>query len=217
MLSTGVCLKTEPVSAIPANLSYEEAAALPVGARTALHHLRKAGVQRGQKVLVYGASGSVGTYAVQLAAYFGAEVTGVCSTANVELVRSLGADEVIDYTIEDFSERRETYDVLFEAVDKSSFAACEKALKRGGAYVNVTQPFPSPRMLWARIARGKRLCLGESPPGTAEDLAFLSELAEAGHVRPVIDRRYTLEEVAEAHRYVETGRKKGNVVITVAG
>jgi NADPH:quinone reductase-like Zn-dependent oxidoreductase len=203
------------ISLKPSNITYEEAAALPIGGRTALHYLRKANVQGGQKVLVYGASGSVGTYAVQLAKYFGAEVTGVCSTANLELVRSLGADKVIDYTTEDFSKNGEIYDVIFVAVDKSSFSACMKSLKKDGIYLNVTTPLPSIQMLWTKMTSNKKLMLGENPPESAEDLAFLKELVEAGKLKPVIDRRYRLEQIVEAHRYVDKGHKKGNVVITV--
>jgi NADPH:quinone reductase-like Zn-dependent oxidoreductase len=203
------------ISLKPSNLTHEEAAALPIGARTALYFLRKANLQRGQKVLVYGASGSVGTYAVQLAKYFGAEVTGVCSTANVELVKSLGADKVIDYTAEDFSTRGETYDVIFEAVDKSSFSDCMKVLKKEGIYLNVTTPLPSILMLWTKMTGSKKIMLGENPPESAEDLAFLKQLVEAEKLRPVIDRYYPLEQIVEAHRYVDKGHKKGNVVITV--
>jgi NADPH:quinone reductase-like Zn-dependent oxidoreductase len=203
------------ISMKPSNTTYEEAAALPIGARTALHYLRKANIQRGQKVLVYGASGSVGTYAVQLAKYFGAEVTGVCSTTNLELVRSLGADQVIDYTAEDFSSKGEMYDVIFEAVDKSSFSACMRSLKKKGIYLNVTVPLPGIRMLWTKMTSSKKLILGENPPERAEDLTFLKELVEAGKLKPVIDRRYLMEQMVEAHRYVDKGHKKGNVVITV--
>jgi NADPH:quinone reductase-like Zn-dependent oxidoreductase len=210
------CLPEDAALSIkPSNSTYEEAAALPIGARTALHYLRKANIQKGQKVLVYGASGSVGTYAVQLAKYFGAEVTGVCSTTNVELVRSLGADKVIDYTVEDFSKNGETHDVIFEAVDKSSFSACMKALKKEGIYLNVTVPLPGIRMLWTKMTSSKKLVLGENPPEKAEDLIFLKELVEAGKIKPVIDRCYPLEQIVEAHRYVDKGHKKGNVVITV--
>jgi NADPH:quinone reductase-like Zn-dependent oxidoreductase len=211
------CLPEDAAISIkPSNLTYEEAAALPIGARTALHYLRKANIQRGQKVLVYGASGSVGTYAVQLARYFGAEVTGVCSATNVELVKSLGADKVIDYTAEDFSNNGETYDVIFEAIDKSSFSACMKSLKKEGIYLNVTTPLPSIQMLWTKMTSSKKLFLGENPPEKAEDLALLKELVEAGKIKPVIDRGYPLERIVEAHRYVDKGHKKGNVVITVA-
>ena len=211
-----ICLPEDAaISMKPSNLTYEEAAALPIGARTALHYLRKANLQRGQKVLVYGASGSVGTYAVQLAKVFGSEVTGVCSTANVEVVKSLGADQVIDYTAEDFSNYGETYDVIFEAVDKSSFSACMRALKPGGIYLNVTTPFPSLRMLWTKMTSDTKLLLGENPPERAEDLIFLKELVEAGKLKPIIDRCYPLEQIVEAHRYVDKGHKKGNVVVTV--
>jgi NADPH:quinone reductase-like Zn-dependent oxidoreductase len=203
------------VSVKPNNITFEEAAALPIGARTALHYLRKANIQPGQKVLVYGASGSVGTYAVQLAKYFGAEVTGVCSTANVELVKSLGADKVIDYTVEDFSDEGETYDIIFEAVDKSSFSACMRVLKEDGIYLNVTVPIPGLRMLWAKMTSSKKLMLGENPPEEAEDLSFLKKLVEAGEIKPVIDRCYPLEQIVNAHRYVDKGHKKGNVAITV--
>lgn len=211
------CLPEDAAIAIkPSNITYEEAASLPIGARTALHYLRKANIQPGQKILIYGASGSVGTYAVQLAKVFGVEVTGVCGTANVELVRSLGADKVIDYTMEDFSTQGETYDVILEAVDKSSFSACMRALKEDGIYLNVTVPVPSIEMIWTKIISSKKLMLGENPPEKAEDLIFLKELVEAGKIKPVVDRCYPLERIVNAHRYVDKGHKKGNVVITVA-
>jgi NADPH:quinone reductase-like Zn-dependent oxidoreductase len=212
-----ICLPEDAaISLKPSNLAYEQAAALPIGARTALHYLRKANIQPGQKVLVYGASGSVGTYAVQLARYFGAEVTGVCSTANLEFVKSLGADQVIDYTVEDFSNHGETYDVIFEAVDKSSFAACRKALKKDGIYLNITAPFPTMQMLWTKMTSSQKLMLGENAPERAEDLRFLKELVETGKLLAAIDRCYPLEQIVEAHRYVGKGHKKGNVVIRVA-
>jgi NADPH:quinone reductase-like Zn-dependent oxidoreductase len=198
----------------PVNMTYAEAAAVPIGARAALHFLRKATIRPGQKVLIYGASGSVGTFAVQLAKhYYGAQVTAVCSGKNRELVTSLGADHVVDYTRERFDSQGEIYDVIFVAVDKSSFSECMRALKEGGIYLNVTAPVRSWAMLWASLTGGKTIVSGEHPPTTPDDLVFIKGLIEEGKLRSVIDRSYPLEQIVEAHRYVDQRHKKGNVVI----
>jgi NADPH:quinone reductase-like Zn-dependent oxidoreductase len=183
------------IALIPSNLNYAEAVAFPFGGFTALYFLKKAKIQRGKKVLVYGASGAVGTAAIQLAKYFGAEVTGVCSTANLELVKSLGADKVIDYTKEDYANGNELFDIIFDAVGKISYTKSKKVLSPYAKYVSV-------------------ISSGHTKVGTEEQI-LLNTIIEEGKLIPVIDRVYTLEQMVEAHRYVDKGHKKGNVVITV--
>ncbi|MDH5383320.1 MAG: NAD(P)-dependent alcohol dehydrogenase [Nitrospirota bacterium] len=210
-----ICLPEEAVAIKPANVTYEETAAVLQGALTALFFLRKANIQRGQKVLIFGASGGVGIYSVQLAKHhFGAEVTGVCSTTKLELVKSMGADKVIDYTKEDFNKRGETYDIIFDTVGKSPFSG-SRSLKKEGSYLFATFGLPQLfQILWLRLTSSKK-AISPLLAETTEDLIFLRELIEAGKIKPVIDRCYPLEQAAEAHRYVETGQKKGNIVITV--
>ncbi len=204
------------ITTLPENASYGESAAIMFGGMTSLHFLRKADIQKGQKVLIYGASGSLGTAAVQLAKHFGAEVTGVCSTANVELVESLGADKVIDYKKEDFKGVRETYDVIYDTVGYSPYSWSVRSLKKDGVYlraVNMTLVIVL-RGLWTKMVK-RRKVVGGVASETVEDIEFLKGLIESGVLTPVVDRTYPLEKIVEAHTYVDKGHKKGNVVITV--
>jgi len=202
----------------PAGVTFEEAAVVCDGAALALACLSKAGPLEGKRVLVYGASGSVGTAAVQLAKYFGADVTAVCNTKHLELVRSLGADRAIDYTREDFTRNGETYDLVFDAVGKHSFRRCRRSLKSGGIFLETDLGFMWHVPVLALLTRwlgDKRVALGMTRY-TKKDVLFLKKLVEAGKYRPVIDRSYPLEQVVEATKYVETGQKTGNVVLTVS-
>jgi NADPH:quinone reductase-like Zn-dependent oxidoreductase len=211
-----LCMPEDGCVAIkPANMTYEEAAIVPYGAIMALNLLRKMNIQSGQKVLVNGASGGIGSAAVQIAKYFGAEVTGVCSTPRLEFVKSLGAYKVIDYAKEDFTQSGETYDLIFDILGKSSFSRCKSSLKQNGRYLlasfKMKQLF---QMLWTKMAGNKRVICALATD-KQEDLIFIKELIEAGKIKSVIDRRYSLEQTAEAHRYIEKGHKKGTVVIIV--
>jgi NADPH:quinone reductase-like Zn-dependent oxidoreductase len=202
----------------PAGVTFEQAAAVGDGGCIALACLRRADPREGRRILIYGASGSIGTAGVQLAKHYGAHVTAVCATKNLELVRSLGADRVIDYTQEDFTKNGETYDVVFDAVGKLSFRRCRRSLKRGGTYIPTDLGFlwHVPLLVLAKkIVRGKRVPF-PIPSYSKEEVKLLKELVEAGRYRAVIDRTYPLEQVVEATRYVETGQKTGNVVLTVA-
>ena len=211
------CMHENGVLAIkPDNITHEDAAAVFFGAHTALHFLRKGNIQSGQKVLIYGASGSLGTYAVQLAKYFGAEVTGVCSTTNLALVNSLGADTTIDYTKEDFTKNGKIYDIIFDTIGKSPFAGAVRSLDKKGYFLRAVHMSLKPILLglWTTITSNKKIIAGVAEE-KVEDLIFLKKLIEEGKLKPVIDRTYPLEQTAEAHRYVDKGHKKGNVVITI--
>jgi NADPH:quinone reductase-like Zn-dependent oxidoreductase len=215
-----ICLPAEPddmqggVALKPSNMTYAEAATVPFGARDALHFLRKANIQSGHKVLINGAGGSIGTFAVQLAKHFGAEVTAIDSADKLDMLRSLGADHVIDYTQEDFTRNGVVYDIIFDVVGTVSFSRSKDSIQRDGIYLLANPSSQILRGLWTRMTTSKQVVL-ETASGTIEDLIYLKELVEAGTLRTVIDRSYPLEQIVEAHRYVETGRKKGNVVITV--
>ncbi|RIK29045.1 MAG: NAD(P)-dependent alcohol dehydrogenase [Anaerolineae bacterium] len=215
-----LCLPEESAMGVlatkPANMTYEEAAAVPTGGLEALHFIRKGNIQRGEKVLIIGAGGSIGTFAVQLARYFGAEVTGVDSSGKLNMLRAIGADHVIDYTQEDITKRTEIYDVIFDVMGRSSFSGSVRSLKQNGRYLlgnaGLSQMV---RGRWTSIRSSKKVIIGAANQKN-EDLLFLKALIEAGEMKSVIDRRYPLEQIAEAHRYVETGQKKGNVVITIS-
>jgi NADPH:quinone reductase-like Zn-dependent oxidoreductase len=212
-----ICLPTTfPIAVKPANMTHEEASAVPLGGLNALHYLRRANVQNGERVLVNGAGGSFGTFAVQLAKLMGAEVTGVDSTEKLDMLRELGADHVIDYTREEFTENGRTYDVIFNVVVKSPYSRNLRSLNEGGRYL-LTNPAGISQMLrtaWTSMTSNKKV-ITEFARETSEELVHLRELIEAGHLRSVIDRSYPLEQAAESHRYVETERKKGNVVLTM--
>lgn len=211
-----ICLPEDGVLAIkPANMTYEEAAVVPYGAIMALNLLRKVNVQPGQKVLVNGASGGIGSAAVQIAKDLGAEVTGVCGTPRLEFVKSLGADQVIDYTQKDFTQNGESYDLIFDILGKGSFAKCKSSLKPNGILLFASfKTKQLLQMLWTSMTGGKKVICAIAPGSTA-DLIAVKQLIEAGKIKAIIDRRYRLEQAAEAHRYVEAGHKKGSVVITL--
>jgi NADPH:quinone reductase-like Zn-dependent oxidoreductase len=212
-----ICMRARAALAhMPAGMTFEEAAAVCDGAILALNALRPADLRKGQRILIYGASGSIGTAGVQLARNFGADVTAVCNTKNIELVRSLGSDEVIDYTQEDFTKNGRTYDVILDAVGNLSFSHCRGSLKRGGVYLATDGLKNLVLAVWTARIGDKRVRFSIPPRFTKEDAVFLKELIEAGKYRAVIDRRYPLEQVVEATRYVETKQKTGNVVLTVS-
>jgi len=213
------CLPEDPKMGVlaikPVNMSYEEAAAVPTGGLEALHFIRKGNIQSKQKVLVIGAGGSIGTFAVQLARYFGAEVTGVDSTGKLDMLRSIGVDHVIDYTQEDFTKSGETYDVIFDVMGKAPFSSCVSSLTQNGRYLLGNPGLAQiVRGRWTMMRSNKKVIIGAANQNT-EDLLFLKKLIESGKIKSVIDRCYPLEQIPEAHRYVDTGQKKGNVVITV--
>lgn len=216
-----MCMPEKPsglagvLAIMPANMTYEEAAAAPFGGLEALHALRQANIQRGQKVIIVGAGGSIGTYAVQLAKHYGAEVTGVDKTGKLDMIRSIGADQVIDYTQEDFTKSGQTYDVILDTAGKSSFSGSLRSLNESGTYLNANPGLLGGfRAQWTSQRGSKRVILWTAGY-TTDNLLALKELIEAGAIKAIIDRRYPMEQVAVAHRYVDSGQKKGNVVITI--
>jgi NADPH:quinone reductase-like Zn-dependent oxidoreductase len=197
-------------------MTHDEAAVTPYGALTALNLLRSVNIQPGQKVLINGASGGIGSAALQLAKYYGAEVTGICSTPGMEFVKSLGADHVIDYTKEDFTKNGQTYDLIFDIMNKSSFAQCKDSLNENGRYLLASFKLKQLlQMLWTSMFGTKKVICALSGE-KIEDLLFIKELVEKGRIKSIIDKRFPLEKTADAHRYVESGDKKGKVVITIA-
>ncbi len=214
-----ICLPEAGTVALkPSNLSYEEAVTLPYGAIMATSHLAKANIQRGQKVLINGASGGIGSMAVQLAKHFGAEVTGVCGTPRLEFVKSLGADKVIDYTKEDFTQNGETYDLIFDILGRSSFSKIKRSLKPNGIYLLASFKMKALlQMLWTSITGSKQKVICTFANETAESLVFVKGLVEEGKVKAIVDKSFPMEQAAEAHRYVEQGHKQGNVVIAIGG
>ena len=214
-----ICLPEAGTVALkPSNLSYEEAVTLPYGAIMATSLLGKANIQRGQKVLINGASGGIGSMAIQLAKHFGAEVTGVCSTPRLEFVKSLGADKVIDYTKEDFTQNGETYDLIFDILGRSSFSKLKRSLKPNGIYLLASFKTKALlQMLWTSITGSKQKVICAFANETPESLVFVRRLVEEGKVKAIVDKSFPMEQAAEAHRYVEQGRKQGNVVIAIQG
>jgi len=212
-----LCLNENDNIAIkPKNLSFKQAAALSFGGHAALHFLKKSNIKKGESILIYGASGSVGTYAVQLAKYFGATVTGVCSTANLELLKSLGADTVIDYTTTDLSEINEQYDILFEAVGKADISKSIKLIKPNGRYLHAVTTPATEMKIRLKLLKTKIKLFGGTYTPTLEDQNFISKLAHEGFITPVIDKVFDFDEIVSAHEYVGKGHKKGNVVIKIA-
>jgi NADPH:quinone reductase-like Zn-dependent oxidoreductase len=203
------------VAAKPRNMTFEEAAPLAIGANAALFFLKAAGIRRGQKVLINGASGTVGSYAVQLAKYFGAEVSGVSGTNGIQLVKKLGAEHAIDYTREDFTQNGVIYDVIFDAVGKTTFAQVQNSLKENGFYLHTILPGAPIQGPWVKLTTGKHI-IGGTASASGETLGFLKDLVEQGQLKTVIDRCYPLEQIVEAYRFVESGQKTGSVVITLS-
>jgi NADPH:quinone reductase-like Zn-dependent oxidoreductase len=214
-----ICIPESGTVALkPANLSYEEAATLPYGAIMATSLLAKANIQRGQKVLINGASGGIGSMAVQLAKHFGADVTGVCGTPRLEFVKSLGADKIIDYTKEDFTQNGETYDLIFDILGRSSFSKLKRSLKPNGIYLLASYKMKAVfQMLWTSITGSKQKVICAFANETSESLVFVKGLVEEGKIKAIVDKSFPMEQAAEAHRYVEQGHKQGNVVITIRG